>query len=705
MTEIANDDVSLFLSYLQKRMDFIAQVATAAPSWCLLTNFDALIDGFTDQHCLINHIIRSHQGIENGPEFEPEITRIYPEDTDQGPQLDIPHGEIGAQAFYTILENIVRNTAKYGDPVQLNKIKEKNGDGKLRFSITVDEVKDDGTKPWADDFYRVQIIDHLENRNADNLPNQAVADKLNGFLSEFLTDATTGVVKPKNWGMKEIKICAAYLRMVKQEQIDELFKRWSDWSAGPAGVAGEAEVSDKRGRGSEKPAVKSRKVAQTRDTGSLRWPPAVADSDDFDPKPPIIQVSLESLPDEPEGPGVHLTYTLYLFRPKQAMIVSDAWLAKVAESKPETQAELRGAGIEFFTLNEFLTKIDGGHRPRHTFIVLPKPEAQYQWSWLWQNLNFLPPRVLISDCKESEIPPGMPQLSRTVGFLRAQLPVAAAPLLEMLWSNWVKRWWGNYQILVRDGRHASTIAEEGRDETWDEPEQLPTGQWLAFDHAKAQDKTKLYAAAAYHQGFRHGTITAEFLSKKNNELIRDSVRRTDEQVTNYSRLRVKETAALSVAVIDERVWLEKDGEAPEGVQHYTSQRSREAVWRKRRVYLLNTNEALKNFQKFVDVHLNAYGIPVFDFIIIHQGIVDGIKEKETEDFDRPTGPWRALKNRARWMVIDSGRGQPEQARDENLRWVEYSNLAECLVQYAGDKFRLAELLWTLRASSRNGGPA
>jgi len=650
MATISTDQLSPFLSYLQKRMDFIAQVATSPPSWCLLTDFDSLIKGFTNQKALTKNIIRSHQGTESGPNFEPLIEKNYGANEKKAPLLDLPHGEIGGQAFYTILENIVRNTAKYGDPAQLSKIKARTGDGKLKFTIAVDEYGGDGKEGWIQNYYRIRIMDHLKNKNRDGSPNQAVVDTLNTYLSEELTDPITGVVKAKNWGMKEIKICAAYLRMVKQDEIDMKFEQWAN--------------------------------------------------DQNPVEPPMIEVSLERLDPKSKEPAAHLTYTLYLLRPKQALVVSDEPPPRSKDPNENLEKGLRDAGIDFQPLKKFLHDINHGTRPRHTFIVLPKPQNEPEWGWLKRNLNFLPPRVLIRDGTTAQIPPDMPELARVVAFTSSPLSAHPARMIETLWTQWVNRWWGNYRILVRDRRHGDTIAEEGKDETWDEPAKLPAAEWLVFDHKDNQDATTLFESAAYHQGFRHGSLTAQLLEKKSKGLIRDTSLRTDGQLENYSRLRIKEAAGLSVAVIDERVWLEKDGQALEGVSHYAFPISRVKAWAKRRVYLQNTNKALDAFASFVD-NLYPSKIHVFDFLIIHQGIIDTVRAKEPKYFE---DAWTKLKDRARWVVIDSGRGQPEQAGNDDLRWVEYSNLAECLVQYAGDKFRLAELLWTLRASGKNGGP-
>ncbi|MGZ8846392.1 MAG: hypothetical protein ACXW3C_07995 [Pyrinomonadaceae bacterium] len=277
-----------FLSYLQKRMDFIAQVATSAPSWCLVTNCKNLIEHFNKQYCLINNIIRSHQDAVGGPDFEPHFKSVYETSNKEAPDLDIPHGEIGGQAFYTILENILRNTAKYGNSEQLLGLKS-NGDGKLRFNIIVSDPSESASLPpgegdapepeaggqskpnsWATDFYQVRIEDQLKTEIGLAGESENVVTRLNSLLSESLTDPATGVVKPRNWGMKEIKICSAYLRMVKQDQIDTKFTEW--------------------------------------DKGHPK-------------QPPIVRVSLEKAETTSTHLIGHLTYTLYLLRPKNALVV------------------------------------------------------------------------------------------------------------------------------------------------------------------------------------------------------------------------------------------------------------------------------------------------------------------------------------------------------------------------------------------------
>lgn len=136
------------------------------------------------------------------------------------------------------------------------------------------------------------------------------------------------------------------------------------------------------------------------------------------------------------------------------------------------------------------------------------------------------------------------------------------------------------------------------------------------------------------------------------------------------------------------------------------------AWEKGRVWLLNHRNALDNFGKFVaDLDTQFMDTlnegdkikPLFDFFIIHQGIIDEIKrldaEKRTSRFEEG---WVRLRKKVRWLVVDTGRGRPDQAVNDCLRWVEYSNLADCLVQRAAAKLDLAHLLFALQAEFPKG---
>jgi hypothetical protein len=185
----------------------------------------------------------------------------------------------------------------------------------------------------------------------------------------------------------------------------------------------------------------------------------------------------------------------------------------------------------------------------------------------------------------------------------------------------------------------------------------------------------LYSKAAFHECFSSGLPTVELLKSENN------------------RWRVKEAAAITVAVLDERVFMERNREARKAVGKYKcpGNKTVEGAWKKRRVYLLDHEQAIKRFDNFLNEGV------VYDFFVIHQGIIDEVKKRDEDCFSRG---WKRIKDCSRWIVIDTGRGEPGQARAERLRWVEYSVLSDRLINNAAEKYGLAQLLFALRAKSQ-----
>lgn len=146
-----SDDRMLY-QYIQHRMDYVAQVTTEFPSWAQPTMFVGdIMRGFLSQHHLLEHISQS-EGLQayhfqdhnmdadkrrnQKSRIKLIIRRTFPQwdpkkedtrkveysfiDDDKPIQLDkdvalaIPGGVVGKHAFYTILENIIRNAAKHG---------------------------------------------------------------------------------------------------------------------------------------------------------------------------------------------------------------------------------------------------------------------------------------------------------------------------------------------------------------------------------------------------------------------------------------------------------------------------------------------------------------------------------------------------------------------------------------------------------------
>ena len=219
------DDRVLY-QYIQHRMDYIATVTTDFPTWTQPTMLlGSLMKGFLSQRHLLDHIAESEglsawqfQGCKLSDEerkkqhwIEFHVRRKtedgsyeelieYPIGSvhlDRDVSLAIPGGAVGHHAFYTILENILRNAAKHDWSVKKNG----KGDGErgdLPIYIDFEEKRDD---------VEIEIWTRLSKLpSGDELPQ-----KLRGLIERpFIND--NGQLRRENWGLAEMKISAGYLR-------------------------------------------------------------------------------------------------------------------------------------------------------------------------------------------------------------------------------------------------------------------------------------------------------------------------------------------------------------------------------------------------------------------------------------------------------------------------------------------------------------
>jgi hypothetical protein len=250
-------------NFLQQRMDFIAQVVTYTPSWGEpMFFFKDLLGEFFNQYLLLDNLIKD-QGypeitfvvkVEKSkqesdrpeqefvferkrvcakckavvrdknercdcPDFDPRSMRITgswqltsgSEDSLSAEEflVAIPGGSIGAHAFYVIVENMLRNSAKYG-------VQQKQKVG-LQFHISVIE---------KDDRYWIKVWDNTGERTAHDSEDpkscQCPVCIVQRRLSDELIDPETGAVTEKSRGIHEMKECATILVSPHLEEFGKL---------------------------------------------------------------------------------------------------------------------------------------------------------------------------------------------------------------------------------------------------------------------------------------------------------------------------------------------------------------------------------------------------------------------------------------------------------------------------------------------------
>jgi hypothetical protein len=179
-------------------MDYVALAGTIEPGYGQGIKIKDLIEEFKNNRFLTGGIAQS-EGV-NKIEIKPNKSSF------KG-LVTIPFGEIGKHAFFSILENIIRNSAKHGH----DKIK----DGKLSLYYSVKEETNNGRK-----YIGLDIYDKLGTWEKANQAMHLSKEANEQPATESPLINEDGSLAHAYMGIKEIKISAAFLRMIPFYEID-----------------------------------------------------------------------------------------------------------------------------------------------------------------------------------------------------------------------------------------------------------------------------------------------------------------------------------------------------------------------------------------------------------------------------------------------------------------------------------------------------
>lgn len=216
----------VFNDYLKKRMDFVADVATSNKA-LLNSNkylFADIFRGFERNLLLLQNISGKEDKFSYQFQFqycdEDTTSNYYHYDDDHNlvlengipvknndfidPIVAVPNDVLGSQAFYIILENIIRNTAKH------------SGSGNVVFTIKVEDLKED-------DFYRITVFDNVAFSGEDGEEKakklkKLVVDRNISIAQEVLDEHNE--IRTAGWGTIEIKLAACYLSGLDMLEMD-----------------------------------------------------------------------------------------------------------------------------------------------------------------------------------------------------------------------------------------------------------------------------------------------------------------------------------------------------------------------------------------------------------------------------------------------------------------------------------------------------
>ena len=217
-TETASELIAQLSAFLRMRMDFVADIATAVkpPPPMAMSFLGELLLPFVGQRLLWDNLCGSQDLTHKNIAFRVSANRTRI-DIEAGQQklstkvdskmaavaMGMPNGALGCQAFYSIVENFIRNTVKHARNYAAKKLI-------IKFVLDAE-----GARQKFNDLFKIVISDSWQ----ACLNDPKLITRLDGVLSQPLI--RDGALVSSNRGIKEMKAAAAYLRGLPPEAVED----------------------------------------------------------------------------------------------------------------------------------------------------------------------------------------------------------------------------------------------------------------------------------------------------------------------------------------------------------------------------------------------------------------------------------------------------------------------------------------------------
>jgi hypothetical protein len=524
----------ILFDYLKQRMDFIAEISTTVPAWEKTLSFkNDIIGNFNEQFALLDNIALSEgfcyatedckkktssstnnlfcsklkcdrlpinlenlENLENKSLFktEPEPMEIVYSGDDF--PVAISHGVVGKQAFYSILENFIRNSAKHGGEfvrTQIKRERDKYANNES-YSMVIDSLKfiikaEDGGTAYPD-YVKITISDNVGNCNEKNEKGERVID----ILSKSMEDRKyikpeSGRIKKGSWGIKEMKVSANFLRK--------------------------------------------------RDVETL-----ISEKNNASNVPPLLQLNCYSnckgnnkkCTKEPIDANVNITF--YLRKPQEVCIVDDI-KGKIKENKKH--------GIYVYSKDEFKNKLINGKTIPHRFLVFNVDDGD-DIEYFMKNYREQLPLRIINNGKnvETDKPKNIWLNSVYTSINFDSIEKKPKKFILDLYNRFVTAKMGSVpKILIR-------VDESSECQKWAENDICitssrlqKTNDFIVLDnHYEMTKNNNPIPETQYYQGFSGSTSFGKFLENVPSD-------KTDKKIVLKE---LQEAALVRVLIADERIW-------------------------------------------------------------------------------------------------------------------------------------------------------
>lgn len=636
----------------------------------------------------VNEYHTNHSGSKSVPETLEfvRVDRIGPGgsgSTDYDVAIELP-GPIGEHALYGILENLIRNSAKY------NRSK---GEKDRQFLMCISEPEDESE---ARDYYWLELWDNVTNPDEPvSLTSDRDAEQLTLFdkIKKLLRSEIVGPsleVNPEAWGLAEMKINAALLAGSSSwDKLGHYFEVLKGWER--EGVEG--------------------------------------------------LISYGSRPDAPSH--ARLVYRLRLMKSRRlCMVLSQG------RGTADLERQGIFVFSEFEQLTEYFERqgfsTDAGPRSPATFdfaiIERPPDDSDREWTSKVSNVaRYLPARLILIDDSDP-LPSGLPahalvRSHRSLSLKEWQSHTPNA-FLQEVWLTWIKRWGRKSSRLHLSFDQESTdvpptstwlqIANRFvgpefplRLTVWDSDERPHGGEYrrkdedereLIFDrHGTLFSRLVKFPQPPFYEKFEKGNPDFALLFSPKVDLEGGKV-----NFISPSPYRLGEAALSQILILDERV-AQRTSEWVDGTRRGHVARMA-GVWIATHLEINRSVNALhpqierdmtiEDFPRLdVQVHWEGNSFRVktspkphheidetrgYDIVIIHQGILETYLPKGRNEF------LSLITNEIPLVIVTSGRGiPPDVQQNKKIRFIPFSLLEHLVLGQGIAKIRLTSLCMKL----------
>ncbi len=675
--------------YIQHRMDFLAEITTSGPTWEMSFDFETdIMKELYEQKILLGKICRS-EGINiNNRTFKLEIES-------KCKRVSIPNGMVGKHAFYSIMENFLRNSAKHHKSskdfsvlIELkvpnylplsnkptingtleNKCEWINNGNYLRFKteknnwdfLTDDEINsmfpengDDKNKLMNFRnkqrlLIELRIWDNREGScgtttvkdEKNNDKTISVVEKLRKFITgddaRLIKD--DGDIKPEGWGIKEMRISASFLRKIGAEALLESKERDFPLMDVLCGDPNANEFLCKNGE----------EIASLPNNCSF--------VNDYKKR---------------------LCFRFYLRRPKDMLVIGDN--LKVKENN---NFELEWSKKDALFLDDVKTlKDEVPHR-----IMMVKEEDRT----LFSESPFAPCRIVTYNNTPPEIKDDNYLKTYEEDFIKKIYNKNNSDLPRLTYQGTQST--TPYLFATANGmrgvvpqcipKHIQIYFKtnsENKEWKWEDNEIDNLTDCILFYYHANENSEKTRLTELVQNKINVQPVSGGYSTMRKLEALKDLLPVYQKHFT----LELIESALTRVVIVDERgsEWAKKS---------FIDDILRTDVLTNMNLFIVDIDtkniETSNITEKIKSLELSNNPA---HFFVIHQGILDKFEEKKAGSSEQFMND---IKDMSSWKVVDSGRGVPTKLL-EGVRFVEISALLKMIMEF--DKHALVQTLFSLR---------